>query len=196
VPPISQWSNNYIFSGVGPLFGDGTHYYGVAAPANKTAGVRFDGAPIPPEQWVNVFGGAYKAHVSQISLDSHTLLHVEPNVGLQVVVYGYGQADSYAFPGGQRFAELGEFCRPTPAVLNDGIDNDCDNRVDEELVNGIDDDGDGLIDEDTAGTGDVGVCTESQLIHITDPAADVEPTKISTDGKCLCADVVRTLPPP
>jgi len=30
------------------------------------------------------------------------------------------------------------------------VDNDCDGRVDEELMNGIDDDGDGLIDEDIA----------------------------------------------
>lgn len=27
----------------------------------------------------------------------------------------------------------------------DGIDNDCDNRVDEEILNGIDDDGDGSV---------------------------------------------------
>ena len=33
---------------------------------------------------------------------------------------------------------------------NDGVDNDGDYRVDEELLNSIDDDGDGLIDEDTS----------------------------------------------
>lgn len=32
----------------------------------------------------------------------------------------------------------------------DGIDNDCDNNVDEEACNGVDDDSDGLIDEDCA----------------------------------------------
>jgi len=32
---------------------------------------------------------------------------------------------------------------------NDGVDNDGDGRIDEEIINGIDDDGDGLIDEDS-----------------------------------------------
>ena len=35
-------------------------------------------------------------------------------------------------------------------LTDDGFDNDCDQRMDEELLNGIDDDGDGLIDEDIA----------------------------------------------
>ena len=30
----------------------------------------------------------------------------------------------------------------------DGIDNDCDGKIDEERINGKDDDDDGLVDED------------------------------------------------
>lgn len=37
----------------------------------------------------------------------------------------------------------------------DGIDNDCDNKIDEEKLNKIDDDNDGLIDEDTAYAGKI-----------------------------------------
>ena len=33
-------------------------------------------------------------------------------------------------------------------MLGDGIDNDCDGKIDEEIKNGKDDDNDGLIDED------------------------------------------------
>ena len=33
-------------------------------------------------------------------------------------------------------------------VPGDGIDNDCDDLIDEEAYDGIDNDGDGLIDED------------------------------------------------
>ncbi|MFA6450682.1 MAG: hypothetical protein WCX65_14505 [bacterium] len=40
-----------------------------------------------------------------------------------------------------------------PAALNDGIDNDCDGKIDEELLDGLDDDVDGMIDEDTGTTG-------------------------------------------
>jgi len=39
--------------------------------------------------------------------------------------------------------------------IADGIDNDGDGRVDEEIVNGLDDDGDGWIDEDSDGTYEV-----------------------------------------
>ena len=44
----------------------------------------------------------------------------------------------------------GSSCTKTETLSNDGIDNDCDFLIDEELLNGVDDDGDGLIDEDVA----------------------------------------------
>ena len=46
---------------------------------------------------------------------------------------------------GQRLASIGDYCTTSVAVANDGLDNDCDGQIDEELANGIDDDGDGFI---------------------------------------------------
>ena len=43
---------------------------------------------------------------------------------------------------------------PTTPVPNDGIDNDGDGFIDEELIDGVDNDGDGLVDEDTDPPGD------------------------------------------
>jgi len=42
-------------------------------------------------------------------------------------------------------------CLANRAVIipGDGLDNDCDGRIDEEILDGMDDDNDGLIDEDT-----------------------------------------------
>lgn len=38
---------------------------------------------------------------------------------------------------------------PPPPACGDGIDNDGDGFIDEEIIDGIDSDGDGLVDEDT-----------------------------------------------
>ena len=42
---------------------------------------------------------------------------------------------------------IGDFCTLTNTSAGDGLDNDCDDQIDEELENGVDDDGDGLIGE-------------------------------------------------
>ena len=39
-------------------------------------------------------------------------------------------------------------CEITSALAGDGIDNDCDGKIDEEVKDGKDNDGDGKIDED------------------------------------------------
>jgi len=38
-------------------------------------------------------------------------------------------------------------CQPSFGAPGDGVDNDCDLNVDEELYNSIDDDQDGVVDE-------------------------------------------------
>ena len=80
-------------------------------------------------------------------------------------MYGYAWRDSYGYPGGLRLADITGECTgvDTPA---DGMDNDCDRRIDEELKNGIDDDGDGRIDEDLA--------TFPPTIEIDDPYYEYE----------------------
>ena len=39
-------------------------------------------------------------------------------------------------------------CANTESIAGDGIDNDCDGKIDEEQLNRRDDDNDGKIDED------------------------------------------------
>jgi len=42
-------------------------------------------------------------------------------------------------------ASIGDYCVQSANSANDGKDNDCDGRIDEEIANGVDDDGDGLV---------------------------------------------------
>lgn len=57
----------------------------------------------------------------------------------------YITKNNLLFQPGMRLAPIGDFCTPSNGLSKDGLDNDCDDRIDEELLNGIDDDGDGLI---------------------------------------------------
>ena len=60
------------------------------------------------------------------------------------------------YPLGMRVTTIYDACTPRPATNGgngDGVDNDCDNRIDEEILNGKDDDNDGLIDEDIVYSG-------------------------------------------
>ncbi|XP_067942770.1 uncharacterized protein [Watersipora subatra] len=69
------------------------------------------------------------------------------------VVYGYitDETGNIKAISPVRMANTGVYCNPNKNVENnDGLDNDCDNKVDEELENSKDDDGDGLVDEDIA----------------------------------------------
>ncbi|XP_078580069.1 uncharacterized protein LOC144864137 [Branchiostoma floridae x Branchiostoma japonicum] len=70
--------------------------------------------------------------------------------------YGFTEMESYGYPGGLRLSRIAASCSTTTPVPADRVDNDCDGRVDEELLNGIDDDDDGLIDEDLA----IGNCAD------------------------------------
>ena len=55
------------------------------------------------------------------------------------------KSQNEVFLAGTRLASIGGYCKNSSTTANDGLDNDCDGLIDEELNNGLDDDGDGLI---------------------------------------------------
>ena len=72
------------------------------------------------------------------------------------VVYLRSSSTARIYPLGMRITAIYDACVPkqmTTGGNGDGIDNDCDNKIDEEILNGKDDDNDGLIDEDTVYSG-------------------------------------------
>lgn len=157
LPSTNSYNRKYTLLGCFPSFNVDLHFMQIVAPIANVAGVLLDGQPIPMNQggWVNVSGTTWATITTNLACTGEAkvfrLEHEEPHISIGVLVYGFGDYDSYGYVGGGRLVESQHFCTPTQdSDPPDNIDNDCDGRVDEELPNGLDDDGDGLIDEDLA----------------------------------------------
>ncbi|MFC1935737.1 thrombospondin type 3 repeat-containing protein, partial [Chloroflexota bacterium] len=149
IPPTGQFASNYTIStpAASPVSFD--NYINIVAPTANLTGLRLDGLPIGVSFTPIGTSGHSGAQVP-VSIGAHTVQHLSPIVPFGVYAYGWASYDSYGYPGGLRLAPIALPCSPTPTVPGDGLDNDCDGLIDEELANGIDDDGDGSIDEDLA----------------------------------------------
>ena len=90
---------------------------------------------------ISILGTSHSATRMAVSHGVHRVMHDSPIVPFAIFLYGYARADSYGYPGGLRLADLTLEC--VPGKPGDGLDNDCDRRIDEEIKNYIDDDNDG-----------------------------------------------------
>jgi hypothetical protein len=98
-----------------------------------------------------VKGTSYSTcHLNLTKDGSYRIFHNNPRATFALLTYGTLIKESYGFPGGIRIYTSDSNCVKTKMIPADGIDNDCDGRIDEEIFNDIDDDGDGKIDEDLA----------------------------------------------
>ena len=153
LPPVEQYHFRYVFTTLryaGRTSGE--HYRSslfVAVPSAGTTGLLFDGYPLRVPQWKQL-GGGYSGALVAVAEGVHRLRHENPTVRFGAVLYGRADRESYAFPVGMRLAPINAPCTPTSAdKINDGLDNDCDGEIDEEIcADGVDDDGDGRVDED------------------------------------------------
>ncbi|XP_078577111.1 IgGFc-binding protein-like isoform X1 [Branchiostoma floridae x Branchiostoma japonicum] len=151
IPPVAQFETEYTFSTVElfSTFSRRTHHINLVISSANKAGLRLDGQQLPSNTvWHDVPGTDYAAAQLDIPEGTHTVKHISPIVTIGLLSYGFVTPESYGYPGGLRLSRIAASCSTTTPVPADRVDNDCDGRVDEELLNGIDDDGDGLIDED------------------------------------------------
>lgn len=151
IPPIEQYGSHYILSTPDrPTQQYFQSYINVIVLTKYLRGVLVDGNPAYRlNSFKAIKGTPYSASAISVTKGVHRVDHTSPIVTFGAFMYGYAWRDSYGYPGGLRLADITGECTgvDTPA---DGMDNDCDRRIDEELKNGIDDDGDGRIDEDLA----------------------------------------------
>ena len=167
IPPIEQYGSHYILSTPDrPRQQYFQSYINVIVLSEHFQGVLVDGKPAHvTNSFKRIPGTPYSASAVRVTKGVHRVDHTSPIITFGAFMYGYAWRDSYGYPGGLRLADITGNVQgvDTPA---DGMDNDCDRRIDEELKNGIDDDGDGRIDEDLA--------TFPPTIEIDDPYYEYE----------------------
>ncbi|KAI0237404.1 hypothetical protein LSAT2_012090 [Lamellibrachia satsuma] len=159
VPPVVQYANGYNFTTIKSARTEYDNYVSVVAPTTELHGLRLDGRPLSSAamftDWTHLVSTKYSVATLTITPGVHSLGHSDRTAGIGVVLYGLKLQESYALIAGQEYAAVNYVSVPDEGGgrPGDGVDNDCDQFVDEELPNGLDDDDDGLVDEDVAGDG-------------------------------------------
>eukprot|EP00058_Branchiostoma_floridae_P024131 XP_002609621.1 hypothetical protein BRAFLDRAFT_87842 [Branchiostoma floridae] len=185
LPPVEQFGADYTFATVDALSTAYTSYVNIVIKTSQTSGLTYDGNPLPSSTtWTPIPDtdlSATQLHIG--TTGTHKIKHTSAIVTFSLFYYGFSSYDSVGFPGGLRLASISGGCDVTEPMVGDGVDNDCDQLVDEELLNGIDDDGDGLIDEDLA---DVNHDVDECELGLDD--CDPDAVCVNTHGsyKCEC----------
>ncbi|XP_023930427.1 uncharacterized protein LOC112041253, partial [Lingula anatina] len=172
IPPVQQFESEYIFTALTSSPSSGKPYVNLLillAQDNDTSNIFLDGvalntANFPSLAWYPISHTNYFGAYIEVQNGTHRLYHALPNRRFGAVLYGNVKTDTvsgetYATPLGMRASRINMACTATPdnwsetSYIGDGIDNDCDGEVDEELCisgNTQDDDGDGHVNEDCA----------------------------------------------
>ncbi|KAJ8316655.1 hypothetical protein KUTeg_005793, partial [Tegillarca granosa] len=119
IPPIEQYGADYTFTTPKYSLGSYINYFMFIITKDDKSGLRLDGSPFPS-------GTSYVTFLTlaQLSEGSHTIRHTSPIKIFGGFLYGRANYETYG---------LQLVCVPTTTVVGDGIDNDCDGLIDEEL---------------------------------------------------------------
>jgi hypothetical protein len=153
VVPVEQWKSQYTIATVKGVSGPYNNFINVIIKTREISGLRLDNRHVNPsaiqrKSWTQIQNTEFSGAQIHISDDIHTQFHVDPTVVFSVNSYGHTEFESYGYPAAMRVASLYGYCTSSPTEEGDGLDNDCDGRIDEELCDGLDNDGDGATDED------------------------------------------------
>nr|XP_034327535.1 uncharacterized protein LOC105323126 [Crassostrea gigas] len=155
IPPVEQYAADYTFATPKYSLGSYTNFFMFIVEASEVSGLRIDGNAFPSNAVLQTISGTslVGGYIS-VSEGTHTVRHTSPIVIFGGFLYGHAHAETYGFTTGMRMAKVNTVCVPSPTVTGDGIDNDCDGKIDEELCTpgnqNKDDDGDGSVNEDCA----------------------------------------------
>ncbi|XP_062620366.1 IgGFc-binding protein-like [Saccostrea cucullata] len=155
IPPMEQFGADYTFSTPKYSLGSYNNYFMFIVKKSEYKGLRLDGKAFPSNTRYNTISGTdlVGGYIS-VKEGSHTVRHTSPISIFGGFLYGQANYETYGFTTGMRMANVNAVCIKTPTRVGDGIDNDCDGKIDEELCTPenrrADDDRDGRFDEDCA----------------------------------------------
>jgi hypothetical protein len=98
IPPTEQFLNQYTFST--PAAGFTANFVNIVAPSTAISSLYLDGAPINASLFSSIGSSGFSGAQVPIGLGSHTIVG---NAAFGIYVYGFGNYDSYGYPGGMAF---------------------------------------------------------------------------------------------
>jgi hypothetical protein len=101
IPPAEQYLPNYTVST--PAEGFDPNFVNVIAPNSAVGSVRIDGAAIPAGDFTPIGSSGFSGAQVEVGLGSHTVTSPQP---IGVHSYGFGDFDSYGYPGGLSLSEI------------------------------------------------------------------------------------------
>ncbi|XP_071136478.1 adhesion G protein-coupled receptor L2-like isoform X3 [Mytilus edulis] len=136
IPPVEQYSSDYLLPAELCREDSINRSLIIISTTNHTNGLRMDGLPIAD----NIFQrqkigqtGYTRLFVNLGAPKLHLLDHTAPNIVFGVFLVCSTQTTNYVIPLGMRMAPIAEKCKSTSSIPGDGLDNDCDDLIDEDI---------------------------------------------------------------
>ncbi len=101
IPPFEQYLGSYTLST--PASGFTGHYLNIVAPSGGIASVELDGSFIPSSDFAQIGTSSFFGATKLVAAGTHT---VKSSFPVGVHSYGFGDYDSYGYPGGQSLSEV------------------------------------------------------------------------------------------
>jgi hypothetical protein len=112
IPPLNEFANDYLVADESLSFTG--NYENIVAPTTAVASITIDGATFPSADWTTIGTSGYSG--IQLSFATGAQNSTGP-VPFGVIVYGFGSADAYGYPGGVSFTSNTPVPTNTPGAL-------------------------------------------------------------------------------
>ena len=119
IPPIEQYTNNYIVEAF-PLFVSNYVTVYVSTECFQIEQILMDNSIVTDWQNVTCLSGEVCGHISRmnVSAGAHSIRHQNSSAVLGVSVYGFSSSSSYGYPGGMRLSPIQCNCGQNSICLN------------------------------------------------------------------------------